>query len=79
MTGAAVFDRNRFTIGSGYSITDDVQLELTYVNEILPRNPVNEIYNAFQVNVSFNNLFQNLGKKLLGKNHQVHAAEGTDN
>jgi Protein of unknown function (DUF2490) len=78
VTGLAFFDRNRLTMGGGYSITDDVQVELTYANEILPRSPVNEIYNALQINFSFNNLFENIGKKLLGRRNEVKAAEGTD-
>jgi len=64
VTGSQVFDRNRLTLGAGYSLTDDVQVELTYVNEYLPRPNGNEIVNALQLNFSFNNLFSNLKKKL---------------
>jgi len=77
VTGDSFFDRNRLTIGAGYSITDDTQVELTYANEFLPRNPVNEMYNALQVNVSFNNLFENLGKKIF-RHKEIKAEQGTD-
>ncbi|GAO45152.1 hypothetical protein FPE01S_04_03950 [Flavihumibacter petaseus NBRC 106054] len=63
VTGDQFFDRSRLTIGGGYSVTDDVQLELTYVNEFLPRE-TNEVYHALQFNVAFNNLFRNIYKKL---------------
>lgn len=61
------FDRNRFTIGAGYSVTDDLQLELTYANEFLPRSKGNEIYNAIQFNVVFNNLIPNVHNKFFTK------------
>ncbi len=64
VTGSQFFDRNRFTIGAGYSITDDFQLEASYANEYLPRNGGNEIYHALQINLLFNNLFSNITKKI---------------
>ncbi|MEX6686969.1 DUF2490 domain-containing protein [Danxiaibacter flavus] len=64
LTGSQFFDRNRFTIGAGYSFTDDFQLEVSYANEYLPRSGGNEIYNALQINVLFNNLFSNITKKI---------------
>ena len=73
VTGNQFFDRNRFTIGSGYALTDDIQVDLTYVNEFIPRSKGNEIINAMQLNISFNNLFNNLKKRLTRKDesHQV--------
>jgi hypothetical protein len=59
-----LFDRNRFEIGGGYLITDDLQVELTYVNEFLPRDNSNELYNIISLTVSFNNPLQNLKKRL---------------
>lgn len=66
-TGVTFFDRNRFEIGGGYLITDDFQVELTYLNELLPRDDGNEIYNAVSLTITFNNLFSNLKKSLTSK------------
>jgi Protein of unknown function (DUF2490) len=67
LTGNQAFDRNRLTLGAGYSFTDDVQVEVTYANEYLPREGTNEMYNALQVNFAFNNLLPNLKKSLFKK------------
>jgi hypothetical protein len=66
-TGVTFFDRNRFEIGGGYFITDDIQVELTYVNEFLPRDGGNEIYNCASFTFTFNNLLINLKKKIFPK------------
>ena len=55
VAGAQVFDRNIFTAGAGYSVTDDIQIEVTYGNEFVPRSSANEMYHALQINFSFNN------------------------
>jgi hypothetical protein len=75
IAGTQFFDRNRLTLGGGYALTDDLQLELTYVNEFLPRDPNNEIVNAFQVNVCFNNLWANVKKKLFKKHESEPASD----
>lgn len=62
---SSYFDRNRLTLGGGYSFTDNFQLEITYANEYIPRSGGNEMYHALQVNFVFNNLFTNLKKNLL--------------
>jgi hypothetical protein len=62
--GVNFFDRNRFEIGGGYMITDDLQLELTYVNEFMPRDNGNELYNVVAFTVTINNLFPKLKKKI---------------
>ena len=62
--GINFFDRNRFEAGGGYLLTDDLQLELTYVNEFMPRDDGNEVYNVISLTITFNNLFQNLRKKI---------------
>lgn len=62
--GINFFDRNRFEIGGGYLLTDDLQLELTYVNEFMPRDNANELYNVISVTVTINNLFPNLRKRI---------------
>lgn len=64
VTGSQFFDRNRLTLGAGYSFTDDFQIELTYANEYLPREGADEMYNAFQMNFSINNFFSNIKKNL---------------
>jgi hypothetical protein len=61
-TGFEFFDRNRFTLGTGYLITDDIQVELAYVNEYLPRTKGNQVYNDLSLTFTFNNLVQNLRK-----------------
>jgi hypothetical protein len=66
-TGVTFFDRNRFEIGGGYLVTDDLQLELTYVNEFMPRDNGNEIYNILSFTVTFNNLLLRLRDKITSK------------
>jgi hypothetical protein len=60
--GITFFDRNRFEIGAGYLITDDLQLEATYLNEFMPRDNRNEMYNAIQLTLTVNNLLTKLKK-----------------
>jgi hypothetical protein len=62
--GVTFFDRNRFEIGGGYMITDDLQAELTYVNEFIPRDNGNEIYNIVSLTVTINNLLSRLKNKI---------------
>jgi uncharacterized protein DUF2490 len=57
VSGKSFFDRNRFTIGGGYAISDNFQVELTYINEYLPRNSVTQVYHNMKVTLAFNNLF----------------------
>jgi hypothetical protein len=65
--GVNFFDRNRFEIGGGYLITDNLQVELTYVNEFMPRDEENEIYNIISLTISFNNLLPNLRERITSK------------
>lgn len=58
--GITFFDRNRAEIGAGYLFTDNVQLEATYVNEFMPRDDQNEMYNVLQLTLTLNNFFSNL-------------------
>jgi hypothetical protein len=67
VSGPDLFDRNRATIGLGYFLTDDIQLEVSYANEIMPREPVNQLVNALQVNIVFNNFLPNLIKGMTPK------------
>lgn len=64
LVGGQFLDRNKFTIGGGYAISDDLQLEITYVNEFMPRTPSDEVVNALQINVVFNNLIPTIKKRL---------------
>jgi hypothetical protein len=57
------FDRNRFEVGGGYLITDDLQLELSYTNEYLPRDNADELYNIIALTFTFNNPVSNLKKR----------------
>lgn len=58
--GVTFFDRNRFEIGAGYLFTDDIQAEVTYANEFMPRDDQNEMYNVIQLTITINNLFTHL-------------------
>ena len=63
ITGKDFFDRNRATLGLGYSITDDTQIELVYTNEILPRSSGTQIFNAYQINFAFSDIFKKIKDK----------------
>ncbi|MEN2400251.1 DUF2490 domain-containing protein [Flavobacterium sp. MC2016-06] len=67
VTGESFFDRNRLNIGAGYLFGDDIQLEITYANEYLPRNNGNQTVNALSMTITFNNLYKNVSKKLSHK------------
>lgn len=71
VTGESFFDRNRLNLGGGYLFTDDIQVELTYVNEFLPRNSGNQITDAASLTITFNNLFKTLHKKILHKKEET--------
>ncbi len=58
------FDRNRITLGGGYVLTDNIKLEMAYVNEFLLRSDGNEIVNALSLTITFNNLLDNIRQKL---------------
>jgi hypothetical protein len=60
--GINFFDRNRFEIGGGYLITDDLQVEAMYLNEFVPRDNGNTVYNALEL--TYNNLFPRLKDKI---------------
>jgi hypothetical protein len=73
-SGLNFFDRNRFDIGGGYLFTENIQVELAYSNEFLPRDNGNEIYNAINLTLTFNNFISN-AKRILSKSP---AEEPTD-
>ena len=61
------FPRKLFNVAEGYLITDDLQIELAYVNEFVPRDDGNIIYNGVSVTLSVNNLMRKVGKMIAGK------------
>lgn len=67
VSGPDLFDRNRATIGLGYFLNDNIQIEISYANEIMPRDPVNQLVNAFQANITFNNFLPNLIRSIAPK------------
>jgi hypothetical protein len=65
-TGMTYFDRNLFTIGAGYLFTDDLQVELAYINEFVPRDDGNIVSNVVSLTLTFNNLLTKLGNLIAG-------------
>lgn len=63
VSGNTFFDRNRVNAGLGYSFINDFQVEVSYLNDYLPRPHVTKVYHAAQVNVIFTNIFHDLKKK----------------
>lgn len=59
-TGLNFFDRNQLNVGAGYLLTDNLQLELSYQNQFLPRDDGNIIYNGFSFILTVNNFLPNL-------------------
>jgi len=68
--GVNFFDRNRFEIGGGYLITDNLQVELAYLNEFIPRDNGNEVYNAVELTLTLSNLVPNLKKHIFPKKEE---------
>jgi len=66
-TGMTYYDRNLFSIAAGYLITDDLQIELAYINEFVPRDDGNIVYNVVSVTLTVNNLMTKLGRLIAGK------------
>lgn len=62
-TGGSFFDRNRLTVGLGYSFSDAFKFELTYVNQYLPRDPNNKMYNTISTKLIFDDFISILRKK----------------
>lgn len=62
--GINFFDRNRFEIGAGYLIKDNLQVEMAYLNEFMPRDNGNEVYNAMELTLTLSNLLPNLKRHI---------------
>jgi len=45
-------------------ITDDLQVELMYLNEYVPRDNGNTVYNALEFTITYNNMFPKLKEKI---------------
>jgi hypothetical protein len=73
ITGRDFFDRNRLTLGGGYALTDDTQVELLFSNEWLPRSSGNLVYNTYQINFSFTDLFRKYKDK--NKTREMHSVD----
>jgi hypothetical protein len=73
--GINFFDRNRFDIGGGYQITDDLAVELAYLNEFVPRDSGNEVYNVMELTLTCNNFLTNLKKRISGKSSDENQAK----
>ena len=69
--GLNFFDRNRFDIGGGYQITDDIAVELAYLNEFVPRDGGNDVYNVMEFTLTFNNLFPNIRKNFASRSSEA--------
>ncbi|MXV51161.1 DUF2490 domain-containing protein [Pedobacter sp. HMF7647] len=76
ISGPELFDRNRLTVGLGYALDDDFQLELTYANEWLPRKENDQLYNALQFNVVLTRFFHHFVESLPTL---IRRPEGGDN
>jgi hypothetical protein len=63
-TGFHYFDRNIFVVGGGYMINDDLQVELTYTNELIPRDNGGILNNVISITFTTNNLFSNIKHKV---------------
>jgi hypothetical protein len=63
VNGDEFFDRNRFEIGAGYAVTNDMSIELYYTNEFVPRE-TNEMNHIINLDFNFKNLISNIRKRL---------------
>ena len=53
-----------FVLGGGYMISNDLQVELTYTHDFVPRDNGNILNNLVTVSLTTNNLFTNIGKEV---------------
>jgi hypothetical protein len=73
--GLNFFDRNRFDLGLGYQITDDLAVELAYLNEFVPRDGGNEVYNVMEFTLTFNNLFPKIKERIFPGSSEKEAKD----
>lgn len=62
-TGRQFFDRNRFTLGFGYNLSDFIQFEIAYQNEYLPRPTNNQMFHVISTTIIFNDLISTIKKQ----------------
>lgn len=62
-TGRQFFDRNRFTLGLGYNLSDTVQFEVGYQNEYLPRPSGDQMFHVISTTIIFNDLISSIKKQ----------------
>jgi hypothetical protein len=62
ISGTEFFDRNRAILGLGYSLHNNMQVELAYANEVLPRTEVTKVYHAFQAEIIFTDFLSTVNK-----------------
>ncbi|PIF34500.1 uncharacterized protein DUF2490 [Flavobacterium sp. 9] len=77
VSGPDLFDRNRASLGVGFTLIDNIQLEVAYANEFMPRDPTNKMVNAIQLKGIFNNFFPTLLKSFKRKKSAVDLGEGS--
>ena len=63
ITGDEFFDRNCFSFGIGYSFTDFFQVQVSYLNDYLPREINDKMYHSIGTSIIFNDLITALKKK----------------
>lgn len=76
VSGPDLFDRNRASLGLGFNLIDNIQIEIAYANEIMPRDPTNKMVNAIQLKGIFNNFFPTLIKSFKRKKNAVDLGDG---
>ncbi|WP_133509364.1 DUF2490 domain-containing protein [Flavobacterium chryseum] len=74
--GPDFFDRNRVSLGLGFAVSDNIQIEAAYANEIMPRDGNDKLVNAFQLKGIFNNFFSTIIKSYKRKKNEVDISEG---
>lgn len=71
VSGPDLFDRNRVSLGIGWKIGKDFQVETDYINEIMPREGADKLVNALRVRVIFKNVFSNFAETYKSKKNVI--------
>jgi hypothetical protein len=74
ITGAEFFDRNSIALGIGYCISTNTQVEVSYMNQYLPRTKGNQINNGIQLNLKFNGILEKM-KERFNELHTIQSIE----
>lgn len=70
-SGVTFFNSNRFNIGGGYLITNDLQVQASYLNEFEPKNNYDEITNVVYIQITYNNLVDKISELFKEKNKAI--------